>query len=215
MPNKTISIKNATILSTYLLIVWGFYRFLFKLPEEIEDLFVKPILWLGPVFWFIRQEKSKLASIGITFKNLFSSIYLSLALGVFFVVIGILTNFAKYQGSSFTDKIGDTTFFTALLLSLAVGITEEITFRGYIFNRVWHGLGDEWRANLIVSTVWTLVHIPIALLWWKLDAGGTMGMLILIMLFGIGSSYIFARTKNVVSSILLHMLWSWPIILFR
>ena len=35
---KETALKNATILAAYLLIVWGFYRFLFKLPEEIEDL---------------------------------------------------------------------------------------------------------------------------------------------------------------------------------
>lgn len=215
MPSKEVSVKNATILSAYLLVVWGFYRFIFKLPEEVEDFLIKPALWLIPVFWLINKEKSKLTSVGITFKNLFQSIYLSLALGVFFVFVGVLTNLAKYQSINFTDDIGGTSFMTALLLSLATGVTEEITFRGYIFNRVWHGLGDEWKANYIVSIVWALVHIPVALLWWKMDLPGTVGILILITMFGIGSSYIFARTKNVASSILLHMLWSWPIILFR
>jgi len=98
---------------------------------------------------------------------------------------------------------------------LATGITEEITFRGYIFNRVWHALGSEWKANYIVSIVWGFLHIPIAIFWWKLNLPGTIGVLILVTIFGIGSSYIFARTKNVASSVLLHMLWEWPIILFR
>ncbi len=203
------------MLVAYLLVVWGFYRFLFKLPEEIEDLLVKPLIWLVPVLMLVRREKLGPKSLGLTFKNLFSSIYLALALGVFFVLIGLLVNYLKYQSFNFTSNVGSSSFLTALLLSFATGITEEITFRGYIFNRIWHALGDEWKANYIVSFLWALVHIPVAIFWWKLSLPGTVGMLILITIFSIGSSYIFARTKNVASSILLHMLWEWPIILFR
>jgi membrane protease YdiL (CAAX protease family) len=39
--------------------------------------------------------------------------------------------------------------------------------------------------------------------------------LLLTTLFGVGSAFIYARTKNVFSSIFLHVLWEWPIILFR
>ncbi len=215
MPNKTAAIKNSTILVAYLLVVWGFYRFLFKLPEELENLLIKPLIWLVPVILLVRREKLGPKSLGLTFKNLFSSIYLVLILGVFFVIVGLVVNYIKYQSFSFTREVGNSSFLTALLLSFATGITEEITFRGYIFNRMWHALGDEWKANYIVSILWALVHIPIAIFWWKLNLAGTAGMLILITIFSIGSSYVFARTKNVASSILLHMLWEWPIILFR
>ena len=49
--SQTKLIKHATILVTYLLVVWGFYRFLFKMPEEVEELLIKPIIWLLPVFF--------------------------------------------------------------------------------------------------------------------------------------------------------------------
>ena len=215
MPTKEKAIKNSTIIASYLVIVWGFYRFLFKLPEEVEDLLIKPLMWLVPVFLLTRSEKLGLSSLGVTLKNLFPSVYLSLALGVFFALTGVLVNYVKYQSVNFGANIGETTFFTALFLSFATGVTEEITFRGYIFNRVWYALGNEWKANYLVSIVWVLVHVPIAIFWWKLSFAGTVGILMLITIFGIGSSYIFARTKNVASSILLHMLWEWPIILFR
>jgi membrane protease YdiL (CAAX protease family) len=215
MPNKETAIKHSTILAAYLLIVWGFYRILFKFPDNVEDLIIKPIFWLIPVIYFVKKEKLGLSSLGITSKNLFSSIYSALALGILLTVVGLLMNLVKYKGINFLTDLGPTPFFILLPLSLATGITEEVTFRGYIFNRVWGALGNEWYANLIVSAVWSLVHLPIALFWWKLSFAGTMGILILTFLFGVGSSFIFARTKNVVSSILLHMLWEWPIILFR
>jgi hypothetical protein len=215
MPKKEIAIKHATIISAYLLIVWGFYRFLFKLPEEVEELLIKPVLWLGPVFYFLRKERKGLSSVGVTTKNLFPAIYYALFLGIIFAIEGVFVNVVKHETINFNANIGDKAMLVALGLSFATAISEEVTFRGFIFNRVWHALGNPWMANLITSFIWALVHVPIAVFWWKLDIAGMAGFLLLTTIFAIGSSFVFARTKNVASSILLHVLWEWPIILFR
>lgn len=215
MPKKEIALKNAVLLSTYLLIVWGLYRFLFKLPDDIEELFVKPVIWLVPVFYLLSKEKAKIASLGITLKNFFPAIYFSLGLGAFFVIEAIFINFVKYQGLNFSANLGNTPFLTSLGLSFATAVVEEITFRGYIFNRVWHALGGEWAANILTSIAWGLIHVPVTFFVWKLDPGASLIYLVLTTIFGIGSAFVFARTKNIFSSILLHVLWAWPIILFR
>ena len=215
MPKKEIAIKHTTYLVTFLLIVWGLFRVLFKLPEEIEELFLKPLIWLIPVYYLVKKEKLGLSSLGITTKNLFPAIYLALALGVLFSIEGVLINFFTYEGIDFSANIGRNPIVFSLMLSFATAVSEEITFRGYFFNRIWHVLGSEWKANLVTSLVWTLMHLPIAIFWWELSLAGTLGYLILTMIFGIGSAFVFAKTKNVTSSILLHVLWEWPIVLFR
>ena len=215
MPKKEIAIKHATILAAYLLIVWGFYRFLFKLPEEIEELFIKPVVWLVPVFYFVRKEKLGLESVGITGKNLFPAIYFALGLGAIFAIEAIIINFVKYGGFDFSANIGQKVLLVSLGLSFATAVSEEISFRGYLFNRVWKALGKEWSANLVTSFVWALIHVPITFFVWKLSFPSAFLYLFLTTLFGIGSAFVFARTKNVASSILLHVLWEWPIILFR
>ena len=215
MLKKETAIKHSTIFAAYLLVVWGFYRFLFKLPEEIEELVVKPIIWLLPVFYLVKKEKLSLSSVGITSKNLFPAIYLALALGVVFAIEGVFVNFFKYGGINFGANIGKLAIFPSIGLSFATAISEEISFRGYLFNRVLHALGSEWKANIITSLVWGIIHIPIAIFWWKLSITGLIGYLLLTTIFGVGSAFVFARTKNVASSILLHVLWEWPIVLFR
>lgn len=215
MPKKELLIKHSTLLIAYLLVVWGFYRFLFKLPEQAEELLIKPLLWLVPVFLLLRREKQGISSVGITTKNLFPSVYLSLALGVVFAIEGALVNFYKYKGVDFSANIGPNPIMISLGLSLATAISEEITFRGYLFNRVWQITGNELLSNISTSLVWGLIHLPITIFWWKLNFSATIGYLILTTIFGIGSAFLFARTKNVASSILLHILWSWPITLFR
>src|SRR3989344_2558551 len=214
MPKKEVLIKHATILATYVLIVWGFYRMLFKLPEEIEELLIKPFLWLLPVAYFVHKEKGDFTSLGVSIKNLFPAIYVSLSLGIIFAIEGALINFVRYDGSDFSANLGSLSFISALGISLATAISEEITFRGYLFKIIWYVLENEWAANLLTSFIWALVHIPVAIFWWELDASNTFIFLFLTTIFGIGSAFVFARTKNVLSSILLHVLWSWPIVLF-
>jgi len=104
---------------------------------------------------------------------------------------------------------------TSLGLSFATALSEEVAFRGYLFNRVWYVLKNEWSANLITSVLWAAVHVPITFFVWKLDASAAGLYLLLTAIFGVGSAFVFARTKNIFSSILLHVLWEWPIILFR
>lgn len=213
--SKTAIIKHVTIYSVYLFLAWVFYRFLFKLPDEVEELIVKPILWLIPIFWFTAKEKLNISSLGFTFKNLFPAIYLSLGLGIIFVLEAVLSNFLKYGHFNFAANIGNAPLLASLGLSFATAFSEETAFRGYIFGRLWMVLKDEWSANLVTTILWTAVHIPIAFFVWKLNLVAGIVYLMLTAIFGIGSAFIYGKTQNIWGSILLHVLWEWPIILFR
>lgn len=215
MPNKTTAIKHSIALFAYLLVVWGFYRNLFEYPEQIEEMIIKPVLWLLPVFYLLNKEKLGLSSLGVTTRNLFPAIYLALILGVVFAVEGVVVNYVKYGQIDFSANVGSNLIFIALLISLSTAITEELAFRGFIFNRVWHATGREWVANFIVAVMWMLIHLPITIFRWNMGLGGIAGYLLLVGVFSVGSGFLFARTRNVTSSILLHVFWEWPIILFR
>lgn len=215
MPGKTTLVKHSTILAVYLLIIWGFYRFLFQLPEEIEELFIKPVVWLVPVLILINKEHLGLSSLGFTLKNFFPAVYLSLGLGAVFVVEALIINYIKYKGLNFAANIGQLPFAISLGLSFATAFSEEVAFRGYLFNRVWYVLKREWSANLLTSVAWAAIHVPVTFFVWKLDLTSALLYLLLTTIFGIGSAFVFARTRNIFSSIFLHVLWEWPIILFR
>lgn len=208
--------KRAVYLATYLLIVWGFYRFFFQLPEPIEELIIKPIVWLIPVFYLVKKERKGLDSLGITTKGLFPAIYYALMLGTFFVAEALIVNYYKYGGQfNLGANIGKIPLIPAFGLSIATAVSEEIAFRGYIFTRIWGFVKNEVYANLITSVFWSLIHVPITIFIWKLDFVPALTYLIFTAIFGLGSAFVYARTKNIVSPIFLHVLWQWPIILFR
>jgi len=199
----------------YLLAVWWIYRYFFQFGEVVEELVIKPIVWIFPILFILKREKSKLASLGLTSKNLFPALYYSLAFGAFFAMEALIISILKHGGINFAANIGDAMFFTALGLSFATAISEELVFRGYIFGRLLVATKNEWIANFVSSGIWGLIHAPISIFVWKLDSVSIFTYLFLVVIFGIGSSFVFARTKNIFSSILLHVFWSWPIILFR
>ncbi|MEK7526249.1 MAG: CPBP family intramembrane glutamic endopeptidase [Patescibacteria group bacterium] len=211
-----VSIHYVVAYFAYLFIGWGFYRLLFQFPEEVEEGIIKPIVWLLPLFAIVFQkEKQNLASLGITFKNLFPSIYMALALGAVFVIEGLIINFFKYGNLSFNANVGDKLITISLLISFLTAISEEISFRGYIFARLAMFFNNEILANLISTCLWTLIHVPITIFVLKTDMPTSIVYLSLVFIFGLGSSFIFARSKNIASSVFLHILWQWPIILFR
>jgi membrane protease YdiL (CAAX protease family) len=215
MVAKTTIIKNVTVYSVYLILTWAFYRFLFRLPDQVEELVVKPIIWLAPVFWFVRKEGFGISSLGFTFKKLFPAIYLSIGLGSIFVAEGLLTNFLKYGGFNFGANLGSVPFMASLGLSFITAFSEETAFRGYIFGRLLMVFKNELVANVIQTLLWTAIHIPIVFFVWGYGLSQGIVYLSLTALFGLGSAFIFARTRNIAGPVLLHVLWEWPIILFR
>ncbi|MEK7497371.1 MAG: type II CAAX endopeptidase family protein [Patescibacteria group bacterium] len=214
---KETLIKDATILFTFLFVAWGLYRLIIKLPDEVEELLVKPVIWILPTLYFaLVKEKDNLESVGITFKNLFPSVYFAIALGSLFGVIAMIVNFVKYGGTfNFGAYLGQLPLLSSIGLSFATAISEEITFRGFIFSRLEKALENEVTAIVISSVAWTAIHVPITIFVLKLAPSAAIIYLLLTFAYGIGAAFVYARTRNILSPIFLHVLWEWPIILFR
>lgn len=213
--SKVTILKNVTIYASYLIVFWAFYRFLIRLPEDVEELFIKPLVWLTPLYFILKKEKAGLESVGITFKNLFPAVYLSLGLGALFVLEALFTNYIKYGGFNFGANIGTLPILPSLGLSFATAFSEETAFRGYLYNRLSYVFKNEFTANFIQTVLWTGIHIPVAFFVLKMSLVPGLIYLFLTAIFGFGSAFIFGRTKNVFGSIFLHVLWEWPVILFR
>jgi membrane protease YdiL (CAAX protease family) len=200
----------------FLLIVWGFYRFLFRLPASLEELVLKPIVWLGPLFWLVvyRERRPFFLSLGLVGKNIARSLYLGIGLGVLFSLSGLVLNFLKY-GELNLLKISPADFWPGLLLSLATALVEETVFRGYILNRLFEILRDEWTALFISSLAFVLIHLPMTIFGLHYNLAQVYVYGVLVFFYSLGSGVLFLRTGTTWASVLMHLFWTWPIILFR
>jgi membrane protease YdiL (CAAX protease family) len=214
---KIIKLRHVFGLFGYLLIVWGCYRLIFKLPDEVEEIALKPVLWLIPTFWLVYiTERRNLASIGWSFKNLFPSLYWGIGLGMVFAVEGILFNYIKYGQINFLAYPGTVTaFLWSIILSLITAISEETVFRGYILSRLSEALASENVALVLSAVLFSLIHIPMAVFTLHYPLMQLVTYLFLIFIFGLGSGWLFLRTRTVAASIITHSLWGWAVYLFR
>ena len=116
-------LKRPVQLFCFLLVTWGFYRHIVKLPDYVEETVFKPLIWIVPVVWLVLvKEKRKLTSIGWTKDNLFTGIYLGLGLGTIFAVEGLVLNIIKYNGINFSPSvIGYEGFIGAYFISISYG----------------------------------------------------------------------------------------------
>jgi membrane protease YdiL (CAAX protease family) len=215
---EKLSIKHVFALFSFVFVLWAVYRYFPEiLPSWVEELILKPLVWLVPTFWLVKEiEREKLASLGFTRKNLTRALYWGIGLGVVFALEGFLTNILKYRGLNLISlDYTSLDFLRLLVISFVTALSEETVFRGYVFTRLWRIWKNEWLANIASAFLFTLIYLPVGIF-----VLGYRPMVMLIYLFfvfvyGFASAFAFARTENILASILLHVFWSWPIILFR
>lgn len=215
---RTLSKKHVLALFSFIFVVWAIYRYFPGIfPDWVEELILKPLVWLVPTFWLVRKiEHQPLSSLGITSKNLFPSLYWGVGLGIVFALEGLLTNIFKYRGLSLVvQNLKPSEFLGLFFLSFATAISEETVFRGYIFNRLQQIWKKEFLANIVSSTLFMLIHLPISLFVLGYTPEVMLVYLLFVFVYGFGAAFVFARTNNLASSILLHVFWGWPILLFR
>lgn len=215
---KKLSLKHVFALFSFIFTLWAIYRYFPEiLPVWAEEIILKPLIWLLPTFWLVKKiEKEKLSSLGYTRKSLFPSIYWGIGLGIIFALEGFLTNILKYGELHFEAlKYNPVSFLGAVVISFATAFSEETVFRGYIFTRLWRIWKNEWLANLVSAILFMLIHLPVGIFVLGYTPLVMVIYLFFVLVFAVGSAFVFARTRNIASSILLHVFWSWPIILFK
>ncbi len=209
------AIKYPFLYSVYLIMVWTVYRFSgITIPEVLDEFVVKPIVWIGPIIFIIRSEKDWLKSLGVTRQNLLPGLYLAAILGVTFAIEAYVVNYLKY-GNSFAFNLTKTPIFYALFVSLGTAVSEELAFRGFIFNRYSKYFKNEILAILLTSLLWVVIHIPASFALLGYSFYDAFSFWFLAFLYSVGACFIFARTKNIFSAIVLYVLWESVIILFR
>lgn len=216
--HQQLSIKHVFSLYCFIFAIWSFYRYFPEvLPEWVDELILKPIIWLLPTLWIVRKvEKEKFISLGLTKKNLFKAIYWGIGLGFVFAAEGLVTNIFKYRGLNLPQlNYSPLELIGLVFLSFVTAFSEETVFRGYIFTRLWRIWKNEWLANLVSAFLFAIIHLPIGIFVLSYAPVVMLAYLFFVFVFGFGSAFVFARSENLTSSILLHVFWSWPIVLFR
>ena len=203
-----------------LLIIWGFYRTLFRFPDWIEELILKPLIFVVPVIVKIKAEgknwKERLEGVGITWKNLFAALAFGLSLGVFYLFVGRMGEFFRFGGTvgnPYGSPLGNPLLI--IVLAFATAFSEELVFMGYLLPRLQKEWKDEWKSTTAVAVMFAVIHMPILIFGFRFPISLIVGQFLLIFILGFGNSILMLRLKNVAAPVLSHALWGIAVLLFR
>jgi membrane protease YdiL (CAAX protease family) len=215
--------KQVFLVWFFIFLVWSFYRAYFYFPEWLDEIFIKPLVFTGPIFFLVlyREEKGKegLRELGLwpNFKDLLMDIYIGVAVGILFAFEGLFANFIKYGTFSlspifaFRVVSGLLPFFIS---NLFTAFWEEILGRGFLFKRLSKSTDNQLDAAFTSSFLFLLLHIPI--LFTRLHLTGTSLLVypLSILLLGIVNSFLFAYRGSLVLPILIHTFWNMTVALY-
>lgn len=171
----------------YLFLVWGSFRIFVELPEVIEELWFKPVIWIVPLFWWnLSRNKERLEM----FKGKgFNSLILGLSVGLFYLII--------LRGADFSDLLVSSSLWGIVL---ATSITEELVFSGFVAGYLAKSKSLKFSL-VIVSLMVALLRLPILIFVYEASVLQIMGAMLFVAASGAINAWIRLRTGNVTGSI--------------
>jgi len=221
MPEKKSDASPASITSVYrlwawILLAWALYRYFVHLPEWADEFIFKPIVFVAPVVWYVLKiEKQKLASIGLTTRNLFTSIYIGLGFGTVFAVEGVVTHMIKYGKFDVTPITAFQQYgFFLIILSVATAFSEELLSRGFVFNRILEKTKNLPWSAILSSFMFMAIHIPVLVTSNKLTGMTLILFFVTDFVLAFANSLLYYNTGSLVAPILVHVFWNMTVALY-
>lgn len=173
----------------YLFLIWGLFRFLFRLPAVVEELWFKPVLWLTPLFWW----NVSLALGGVTFwrGKWLGSLLWGMGAGAIYFLIIVL---GGGQRPAFN--------LNGLGVALATAITEEMVFSGFVAEYLRKIRGDRWQNLLTLALMTASMRLPILFFVYGASWREVAGVVLFAGASGVINAWIRLRTDNTAGSIL-------------
>lgn len=215
-PHKK-TIESAMQLWGWILLFWSLYRYFVKLPEWADELLFKPLVFVAPVLWYVRKhERQPLFSLGLTTRNLFTSIYIGLGFGLVFALEGLAANAIKYGRIQIVPIPALTQYglLILLLLSLATAFSEELLSRGFLFSRIYAKSKNLPYASILSTILFVLLHVPILVTSLKLQGLTLVLFFVTDFVLGLANSLLFFNTGSLVAPILVHVFWNMTVALY-
>jgi membrane protease YdiL (CAAX protease family) len=168
--------------------VWGSFRYFIRLPEVIEELWFKPVLWLVPLFWWNLALKEKVVMFG---KKWVTSLVLGLIVGTAYFLLLKYKNLGVFQFD-----------FNLLGVVLATAVTEELTFSGFVAGYLEKIRKGKILNLVIVGLMTAIIRLPILFFVYKVTGEELIGVLLVALASGAINAWIRVKSGNVAGSIL-------------
>ena len=164
MKSKVTPTQRALNLWAIILIIWAIYRAKFRLPEWFDEFIAKPLVFIIPVYYYIKKIEKKpfFPTIDLKVRFAAADFIIAFIIGGIFSFSAILANIFKFKKLIFFQhaiSIENVLFMTAL--ALATAISEEILSRGFVLKRLYEESKNIYTSSFFASILFFFLHVPI------------------------------------------------------
>ena len=205
--NNELRIEKLLTSWGIIVILWSLFRNGFNPPLWFSELVAKPLIFLGPVYWFVsNNEKANrfFQNVGFPKKGLGRELFLTLLLMLLIIGFGLLSLFTS-QGIKvvFVNQLDINRWGALFGLALVSAFSEEIVGRGFLFNYLYRYSKNFLLSLFISSTLFFILYLPGAL---TLSLGGQDLVINLVLNFTLSfiTGIAFYMRKNILPAIGVH-----------
>ena len=163
-------------------------------------LFLDSVLAIALVYVFRRYiDRRSFSSIGFSWHPFRQDAWVGFLLAPAILGLGSMILFFN-QNLQWTDIVFNTgDFFIALILTLAIALGEEITFRGYLLNNLLESF-NKWTALGISALIFTAAHAA--------NPNINFVAIINLLMGGVLLGFNYIYTRNLWFSVFFHFSWN-------
>jgi uncharacterized protein len=205
--------QKALNLWAVILIVWSIYRTYLKLPEWFDEFIAKPLVFVLPVFIYIRRvEKKDILSglyINKNFKGFVKEFFISLGIGFALLLTALLSVYIKFnQIRLFNHFPVFSKFILILITALATGITEEILSRGFVLKRLYEESKNPYLSTFFASVLFFFLHVPMLFASSKINGNMLLVFMSTDLLLSMITGLIMIQRKSLAVPIFIHAFYN-------
>ncbi|NTU46145.1 CPBP family intramembrane metalloprotease [Candidatus Roizmanbacteria bacterium] len=199
------------------LILWSFYRIFFKtsLPPWFDEFIAKPLVFIGPVYYFIIhvEKKSFFPAVDLSKKNLANTLMIGCGFGALFLLLGSIAYWVKMH-SFFPANQSAGLLLSILGISFATSISEEILSRGFVLKRLYADSHHFVSSVFLSSVLFFILHIPMIMTDPALQGIRLIQVMVSDFLLSLIVSTLYLKTKNLWTPIIVHTCYALALYLF-
>lgn len=217
MKEKASPTQQVLNLWAIVLIIWSIYRASFNtdMPVWFDEFIIKPVIFIGPVYWFIKRvEKKKLfRSLDLNLKMLSSDLILGGIVGVIFLLIGYAGSLLRSHQLAL-PSISGLSLGYLVAVALATSVSEEILSRGFVLKRLYQESHNLVSSIGLSSVLFFVLHIPILFTAPQVNGLLLLQVMTTDILLSIAISLLYLDRKSLTLPIIVHLFYALSLTLF-
>lgn len=206
--------QKALNLWAIVVIVWSIYRAKFQtlLPLWFDELFMKPLVFIAPIAYYIiiSEGKNFFKGIWFTTKSWKTDVAMGVGIGGLLFAVGLVSR--SLRTGSFAFNTTQEHMLLFMVIMLATAISEEIISRGFVLKRLYEESKNMFTASFFGSILYFFLKVPILFTNERIAGNMLLQIMFIDILFSLAISMLYLMRRSLLLVIIIHAFYNFTIL---